>query len=228
MKRRFTAAVLIAIILLLSGCRTVESLSDDELRQALRQAGELAVDNASGEILDELDTLNYLPHSIDSAIGAMVDVPGLGYLFEMWEDYAAGTFASEIGLLPDFIKYQISTLTFEYPRKMLESDTSVIDLLYSTRLVEIEAAILEVMNQKLDISSFNKALELYNDFLLTSHQLPDHEKAGTPLSIDPRAELVKAFTEFIFRKMQISEKRIRTTPDLSLDRLFVTAFSLDV
>jgi hypothetical protein len=224
MKRRYIAAALIAIILLLSGCRTVSDFSEEERDAALHEAGSLAVDSAFSTILASPASFDVIPQSAAPMVEASSYVPGLGYLIVKWQSLAQAMYQTSISYYPDYFKSLISALQFPATYAMLDSDTSVMDQLSQEKHDEIEQQILSRMEVDLDISAFDAALDLYNDYLLARSNID--QTPYVMLEIDPRPELSEALADFLLSEMRKAEAKVRTTPDLSLNSNFVKVFAL--
>lgn len=227
-RRKLVAAALWALCLVavLSGCGTADRPGADEIRLALRQAGSYALDRAFEAIPARLGGLSCLPPAFAPAEEAEDQIPGLGYLVGKWKAAARKGCGKEVLFLLDVFRKALGSLEFEDPAGMLLSDTSLTDKLRADKRLEIAGLVQRRLEENIDISTFDAALAQYNDWLMATGFLEDRN--DEPLSLDPRPALAAELVDLVLFELGAAERKVRTTPDLALDKTFIKVFGLDL
>lgn len=225
MGRSGIALILIVSVLLVS-CATGANVSPSEARFALLEAGQMACDAASSSMGGILAQTPFIPPQTLEVLRSPGNIPGLDYLIGQWNEAASAMCLSLIPQFSAYLKDEILALEPESWTALVSREHSMTDLLKHEREEEALSWLETRLGEVLDRSGFERIILQYNDYIASQSLFAGG--GGSTLEADPVPYIAGVITELFFAQMSVSEVRLRTTPDLSLDSTFVKVFGLGV
>lgn len=224
-------------VLLFTSCQTKtiftswipsqKEITGHDVGMALKQAANLALNTTMRQLVTtSIETIDFIPQDIKDLGLEDKKIPGFYYLMDEYKTYCVNFLTQRISEYQVDLQDLIEEFNFDSRFEMLESNTSLSLYLRANYYNAFIQMVNDDLKESFDKAYFDRIVSLYNDSLLVESQFSG--ALYTPIRSQCYSHISQSLVAVFFEEFSLAEQKVRTTPSLDLDSIYIRVFGLDM